>query len=98
MTITPPEANPLAPHKRLVMAGDGKLFLCAFAANPQAGGYLRPCLDDSQVALLGLIAGTHAGACMFDLDVPGLSGLATGRELKHNRVLPLAFAIPQPDV
>jgi hypothetical protein len=76
--------------------GPGKLFLCAFAADPQAGGYLRPCFDDSQVALLGLIAGIHACACVHDLNMPGLSGLATRRELRHNRVLPLACAIPSP--
>jgi len=92
MTTTSPDARPSPPRKRLVVVDDDKLFLGVFAANLQAAGYLPACFDDSQAALAALLAGTHACACVLDLDMPGLDGLAFLRELKRNGVhLPVVF-------
>ena len=92
MTMTPPDPTQSGPPKRLVVVDDDKLFLGVFAVNLQAGGYLPVCFDDSRAALSALIAGTHACACVLDLDMPGLDGLAFLRELKRNEVhLPVVF-------
>ena len=92
MTITPPDPPPSAQPKRLIVVDDDKLFLSVFAANLQAGGYLPVCFDDSQAALAALTGGTQASACVLDLDMPGLDGLAFLRELKRNGVrLPVVF-------
>jgi CheY-like chemotaxis protein len=76
MTTTPPDPPPSAPPKRLIVVDDDKLFLSVFAANLQAGGYVPVCFDDSQAALAALTADTQASACVLDLDMPGLDGLA----------------------
>jgi two-component system response regulator ChvI len=82
----------LAQRKRLIVVDDDKLFLGVFAANLQAGGYLPVCFDDSQAALAALTAGTQASACVLDLDMPGLDGLAFLRALKRADVrLPVVF-------
>jgi two-component system response regulator ChvI len=82
----------LAQRKRLIVVDDDKLFLGVFAANLQAGGYLPVCFDDSQAALAALTDGTQASACVLDLDMPGLDGLAFLRALKRADVhLPVVF-------
>jgi two-component system, OmpR family, response regulator ChvI len=91
MKMTHPEPT-LEPRKRLVVVDDDKLFLGVFAVNLEANGYFALCFDDSQAALAALIAGAQACACVLDLDMPGLDGLAFLRELKRNSVrLPVVF-------
>jgi two-component system response regulator ChvI len=92
MTIPPPEPTPSAPRKRLLVVDDDKLFLGVFAANLREGGYLPVCFDDSQAALAALTAGTQVSACVLDLDMPGIDGLAFLRALKQADIhLPVVF-------
>jgi two-component system response regulator ChvI len=82
----------LEPRRRLVVVDDDKLFLEVFAVNLEANGYLPLCFGDSQAALAALIGGAEACACVLDLDMPGLDGLAFLRELKRCSIrLPVVF-------
>jgi two-component system response regulator ChvI len=92
MTPTSPEAPRPAPPRRLVVVDDDRLFLGVFAANLRAGGYDPLCFDDPQAALAALRAGAPAIACVLDLDMPGLDGLAFLRALKESGIdLPVVF-------
>ncbi len=84
--------DPVSPPRRLVVVDDDKLFLEVFAANLRAGGYLPICFDDPEAALAVLVAGTSACACVIDLDMPGLDGLAFLRAAKRHGIrLPIVF-------
>lgn len=93
MTPAPPDAAlPPPPGKRLVVVDDDPLFLGVFAANLRAGGYDPVCFDDPAAALAALRAGTEACACVLDLDMPGLDGLAFLRALKADGIaIPVVF-------
>ena len=83
--------DPAAP-RRLVVVDDDRLFLGVFAANLRAGGYDPLCFDDPLAALEVLRAGSDACACVLDLDMPGLDGLAFLRALKDaGSDLPVVF-------
>jgi two-component system response regulator ChvI len=78
--------------RRLVVVDDDRLFLDVFAANLRAGGYDPLCFDDPAAALDALRAGTGACACVLDLDMPRLDGLAFLHALKQEGIeLPVVF-------
>ena len=88
--MTPVTPDPAG--RRLVVVDDDRLFLGVFAANLRAGGYEPLCFDDPAAALAALRAGTDAVACVLDLDMPGLDGLAFLRTLKAEGIaLPVVF-------
>lgn len=92
MTLTAPDTPASAPGKRLVVVDDDRLFLDVFAANLRTGGYDPLCFDDPQAALKALRAGERPCACVLDLDMPGLDGLAFLRALKEGGIdLPVVF-------
>jgi two-component system response regulator ChvI len=76
--MPPTLPDPSAPdaRPRLIVVDDDRLFLAAFAANLEAAGYRPACFADPRAALAALQAGTAAAACVLDLDMPGLDGLA----------------------
>lgn len=77
----PPETQAPAGRTRLMLVDDDRLFLATFAANLQAAGYLPACFNEPRAALAALEAGAEAAACVLDLDMPGLDGLAFLRAL-----------------
>lgn len=92
MTPTSPDPPRPGAGRRLVVVDDDRLFLDVFAANLLAGGYDPLCFDDPQAALGALRAGAAACACVLDLDMPALDGLAFLRALKQDRIeLPVIF-------
>lgn len=85
----PPEAE--AP-RQLVVVDDDALFLRTFAANLTAAGYVPLCFNDPQEALAALLDGAPACACILDIDMPGLDGLAFLNELgRHGMPMPVMF-------
>jgi two-component system response regulator ChvI len=87
----PPDAAVEGP--RLLVVDDDPLFLRTFAANLTAEGYLPLCFTDPQAALAMLLDGpAGVAACVMDLDMPGLDGLAFLRALAGaGRALPVIF-------
>ena len=88
----PPDPRaPAAPA--LLVLDDDALFLRAFAANLIAEGYVPHCFADPRAALAALLAGTpEVAACVLDLDMPGLDGLALLRALRAaGRMQPVIF-------
>ena len=80
------------PAKRLLVVDDDALFLRTFAANLSAEGYLPLCFGDPRNALTALLDGTGADACILDVDMPGLDGLAFLQALRrHGLRLPVMF-------
>ena len=77
---------------KLIVVDDDRLFLEVFAANLRAGGYAPHCFDDPTAALAALRAGERAAACVLDLDMPALDGLAFLRALKAAGIaIPVVF-------
>ena len=83
--MPPDPAVPLRP-KRLVLVDDDALFLRVFSQNLTAAGYVPLCFGDPAAALAALAGGTGADACVLDLDMPGLDGLAFLRALSEQAV------------
>jgi len=78
--------------RRLVIIDDDKLFLRVFAVNLEAAGYMPRCFDDPEAALQAFIDGATADACVVDLDMPRLDGLAFLRALRaHGVNVPVIF-------
>ena len=68
----------------LLVVDDDPLFLRAFAANLVAEGYEPHCFTEPRAALAAVIGGTvEVVACVLDLDMPGLDGLAFLRTLRE---------------
>jgi two-component system response regulator ChvI len=88
----PPDTTAVEPPRRLVVVDDDALFLRTFAANLTAAGYLPLCFGDPQEALAALLDGTPAAACILDVDMPGLDGLAFMHALaRHGLPVPVMF-------
>jgi two-component system response regulator ChvI len=87
----PPDVGPEGP--RLLVVDDDQLFLRTFAANLATEGYLPVCCSDPREALVLLLDGTAGvAACVLDLDMPGLDGLAFLRALAGaGLALPVIF-------
>jgi two-component system response regulator ChvI len=85
-----PEAGGTEPPGLLVV-DDDPLFLRTFAANLAAEGYLPHCFTDPQAALSVVLDGSLTlAACVMDLDMPGLDGLAFLRAMSvAGRTLPM---------
>lgn len=86
-----PETS-LRPPRRLVVVDDDRLFLRAFADNLESAGYAPLCFEDPRAALEELCGGLAVEACVLDLDMPGLDGLAFLRALGANGIgIPVMF-------
>jgi two-component system response regulator ChvI len=86
-----PEAAPPV-RRRLVVVDDDRLFLDAFAANLESAGYAAICFDDPRAALHAVCGGLVADACVLDLDMPALDGLAFLRALLAKGIaIPVMF-------
>jgi len=83
---------PPAGRRRLLVVDDDRLFLRAFAANLESAGYAPLCYDDPRAALEALVGGTAVQACVLDLDMPALDGLAFLRTLGERGIaVPVMF-------
>jgi two-component system response regulator ChvI len=88
---TDPPAAPEAP-RRLVVVDDDALFLRTFSANLAAAGYAPLCFGDPRQALSALLDGTPAAACIVDIDMPEMDGLAFLNALgRHALTVPVMF-------
>jgi two-component system response regulator ChvI len=88
-----PDPAASADHpRRLVVVDDDVLFLRTFSANLAAAGYVPHCFGDPQAALAALLDGAPAAACILDIDMPGLDGLAfLGALVRHGLPVPVMF-------
>ena len=90
--MSPDDTTRQAASRRLVVVDDDRLFLDVFAANLRAAGYEPLCFDDPEAALAALRGGTSAAACVLDLDMPRLDGLAFLQAMKQHGIdLPVVF-------
>jgi two-component system response regulator ChvI len=90
--MLPETAEAAEPPRRLMVVDDDELFLRTFAANLTAAGYAPACFNDPQEALAALLDGAPAAACILDIDMPGLDGLAFLHALgRHGLPIPVMF-------
>ena len=82
----PPDEVTRSRPKRLVVVDDDALFLRVFSQNLTVAGYVPLCFSDPAAALAALAGGAGADACVLDLAMPGLDGLAFLRALAEQAV------------
>lgn len=90
---TPSELEEPRPKSVFIaLVDDDPVFLRVFAANLQAAGYHPVCFDDSRQALTRLQQDIAPDACVLDLNMPGLDGLALLKQLRAGGVsVPVLF-------